>query len=183
MQNKLIDRIAHQKKIPIIGKGTQIDINKKFERLIKENYRIVEITLRSEDALEAALDLKEKNPNISIGLGSIKSLSELEKVSKLGFEFYVSPGINSKMMEYAKTNTINYIPGVSTPSEIMTAIESNYNLLKFFHAEQNGGFKTIKFFNEIFINVKFIPTGGINNDNYNDYIKAENVIAVGSTSF
>ncbi len=183
MQNKLLDQIAHQKKLPIIGKGSKQDIEKKFQRLINEDYSIIEITLRSQDALDTALKLKQYNPNIKIGLGSIKSLSELEKVTKLGFEFYVSPGTNLKMMEYAKKNLINYIPGVSTPSEIMSAIELNYNLLKFFHSEQNGGVKTIKFLGEIFSNVSFIPTGGINKDNYKAYIDVANVIAVGSTSF
>ncbi len=183
MHYKLADQLALQKKLPIIGKGNQIDIEEKFQRLLHEDYKIIEITLRSEEALESASKLKEKYPNIKIGLGSIKSLSQLKIVSKLAFEFYVSPGINLKMMEYAKANKIDYIPGVSSPSEIMTAIESNFNLLKFFHAEQNGGVKTVNFLTEIFDGIKFIPTGGINNNNYDSYINIKNVLAVGSTSF
>ncbi len=183
MQSNLLKQIVSQKKIPIIGKGSAKDIEEKFKRLINENYNIIEITLRSNEALDVALKLKQKNPNITIGLGSINSLSELETVSKLGFEFFVSPGTNQRMMEFSKKNSISYIPGASTPSEILTAIELNFNLLKFFHAEQNGGVKTLQLLKEIFNDINFIPTGGINNENYDSYIKIKNVIAVGSTSF
>ena len=183
MQSNLFKQIKSQKKIPIIGKGSFKDIEEKFERLISEGYGIIEITLRSAEALDAALKLKQKNPNVKIGLGSIKTLSELEKVSKLGFEFFVSPGTNLKMLEYSVENSIYYIPGVSNPSEILTAIEFNFNLLKFFHSEQNGGVNTLNFLKEIFSDISFIPTGGINSENYNSYIKLTNVIAVGSTNF
>ena len=75
-----------------------------------------------------------------------------------------------------------FIPGVSTPSEILTAIEYDCNILKYFHAEKNGGAKSLRFLEEIFNEIKFIPTGGINNENKGNYLALNNVLAVGSTN-
>ena len=127
--------------------------------------------------------VKKKYPDIAIGLGSIKSIEELTEVSNYKFNFYISPGINEKMLEFSNSKALNFIPGISTPSEIMKGIEYEYDILKFFHAEKNGGINTLRFFNDIFQKILFIPTGGINAQNYNLYLKESNVIGVGSTSF
>jgi 2-dehydro-3-deoxyphosphogluconate aldolase/(4S)-4-hydroxy-2-oxoglutarate aldolase len=177
---KLIEK---QKTIPIIGKGNSSEIINKFNRLVLDKYNVIEITLRSDEALETAIRLKDQNPNINIGLGSIKSLPMLEKVFELNFDFYISPGINQKMLEFSKKNNILFIPGVSTCSEILTAIEFNFKLLKYFHAEKNGGPNSLKFLDEIFNEISFIPTGGIHRENMDSYFAIDNVIAVGSTSF
>ena len=183
MQTDIIKLIELQKKIPIIGKGNSYEIINKFKKLILEKYNVIEITLRSDEALETAKNLKKENPNIGIGIGSIKSLSMLEEVVKSKFDFYVSPGINKKMLEFSKKNNILFVPGVATPSEILTAIEYEYKLLKYFHAEKNGGINSLNFLGEIFNEIKFIPTGGINHENMDSYLALNNVIAVGSTSF
>ena len=183
MSSKIIKLIENQKKIPIIGKGTSIDIKNKFNRLVLNKYSVIEITLRSDEALETSIELKNQNPDINIGLGSIKSLSVLKEVAKLKFDFYISPGINKQMLDFANKNDILFIPGVSTPSEILTAIEHDCKLLKYFHAEKNGGANSLKFLEEIFNDIRFIPTGGISGENMDDYFALDNVIAVGSTNF
>ena len=183
MQTDIIKLIELQKKIPIIGKGNSNEITNKFKKLIQEKYNVIEITLRSDEALETAKNLKKDNPNIYIGIGSIKSLSMLEEVVNSKFDFYVSPGISEKMLEFSIKNNILFVPGVATPSEILTAIEYDYKLLKYFHAEKNGGINSLNFLGEIFNEIKFIPTGGINQENMDSYLALNNVIAVGSTSF
>ena len=182
MSTEILKLIANQKILPIIGKGSSLDIIDKFNRLLLEKYKVIEITLRSHDALETAIKLKEQNPNINIGLGSIKSLKVFEEVTKFKFDFYVSPGTNIKMLDFAMKNQLLFIPGVSTPSEILTAIEYDCNILKYFHAEKNGGAKSLNFLDEIFNEIKFVPTGGINNENKDNYLALNNVIAVGSTN-
>ena len=182
MKIELIESIKKQKILPIIGKGSEIEITNKFNRLVSDKFNIIEITLRSEVALKTAIKLKKQNPNIKIGLGSIKSLSVFEEVAKSKFDFYISPGINNKFLEFSKNNNINFLPGVSTPSEILTAIEYNFKILKYFHSEKNGGSKSLKFLDEIFNDIKFIPTGGINRENMSSYFELNNVLAIGSTS-
>ena len=183
MQTDLIKKIKNQKKIPIIGKGKTNDILDKVNSLVAQEYKIIEITLRSDSALETSIEIKKKYPNLIIGVGSVKSILQLKEVSKYKFDFYISPGINENMLDFSNSNNLNFIPGISTPSEIMKGIEFNYKILKFFHAERNGGTSTLNFFNEIFRDTLFVPTGGINIENYNSYLQLKNVLAVGSTSF
>jgi len=183
MQSDFIKEIQRQKKIPIIGSGKPSDIFDKVAILISQEYKIIEITLRSDSALETSVEIKNKYPNLIIGLGSIKSITQLQEVSKYNFNFYISPGINEKMLDFSNTKDLNFIPGISTSSEIMKGIEYDYNILKFFHSEKNGGTSTLKFFNEIFRDILFIPTGGVNKDNCDSYLQENNVLAVGSTSF
>ncbi len=183
MKDKLIEKIRQQKKIPILGKLSSSDIVNTFNKLIKANFEIIEITLRTEDALETAIRMKENFPKAIIGIGSIRSLDVLKEVSKYNFDFYVSPGINLNLLDYSSEKKLNYIPGVSTPSEIMTAIEYDKTVVKYFHAEKNGGIKSLEFLYEVFENIKFIPTGGITLENYAAYLKLPNVICVGSTKF
>ena len=183
MQSKFLNKLNSQKKIPIIGKGSNQEISNKFDRLIKEKFEIIEITLRTDEALGMALKIKEQNPKAIIGLGSIKSLNMLKEVSNLNFDFYISPGINKELLDFSNSKNLNFIPGVSTPSEIMTAIQCGNNILKFFHAEKNGGVKSLEFLHDIFDDIKFIPTGGINKENFKFYLDLANVIAVGSTGF
>ena len=183
MQSDLTNKIQRQKKIPIIGSGKPSEIFDKVAILVAQEYKIIEITLRSDSALETSVEIKNKYPNLIIGLGSIKSITQLQEVSKYNFNFYVSPGINEKMLDFSNTNDLNFIPGISTPSEIIKGIEYDYNILKFFHSEKNGGISTLNFFSEIFRDILFIPTGGVNKVNCDLYLQENNVLAVGSTSF
>ncbi len=183
MKSDFINLIKEQKKIPIIGKGSEEEIKNKIIEYIDDSFKIIEITLRSKNALKVAIDTKEKYTDLLIGLGSIISSEQLNMVSKYNFDFYVSPGINPTMLEIAEDKNLNYIPGISTSSEIITGIAKNYNLFKFFPAELSGGIKLLQSYSDIFSEIKFIPTGGINNTNFNSYIELQNVIAVGSTKF
>ena len=183
MDSKIIKKIKLQKKIPIIGKSLPSEIENSFSKLINANFEIIEITLRTKQALEVAVMMKERFPSAIIGIGSITSLNILKEAAKYNFDFYVSPGLNYQILDFTMNNNLNFIPGVSTPTEIMMAIEYEKTILKYFHAEKNGGTKSLELIYDIFEDIKFIPTGGITLQNYEAYLKLPNVISVGSTKF
>ena len=183
MDSKIIKKIKLQKKIPIIGKSLPSEIENSFSKLINAKFEIIEITLRTKQALEVAVMMKERFPSAIIGIGSITSLNILKEAAKYNFDFYVSPGLNYQILDFTMNNNLNFIPGVSTPSEIMMAIEYKKTILKYFHAEKNGGTKSLELIYDIFEDIKFIPTGGITLQNYEAYLKLPNVISVGSTKF
>lgn len=93
----------------------------------------------------------------------------------------ISPGLTIKLLEYAKKKDMPLIPGVSSSSEVMQALELGYNALKFFPAEYCGGVKLLNAFNGPFKGVKFCPTGGISADNMHSYLNLENVLCVGGS--
>ena len=107
----------------------------------------------------------------------------VQLVANQGNFFERVVALNKELLNFSNSKNLNFIPGVSTPSEIMTAIECGNTLLKFFHSERSGGVKSLEFLFDIFNDIKFIPTGGINMGNYKSYLDLPNVLAVGSTSF
>ena len=181
--NDLISLIKKNNQIPIIGKGSNQEIEEKFYKLVSKNYKVIEITLRSENALDLAIYFKKKFPDLFLGIGSINTLKQLKNLIKEDFKFYISPGYTIDILKFVNSEKINFIPGVSTSSEIMDCLNYDIKLLKFFHSENNGGVKTLNQFKDVFYDVIFIPTGGINHMNKDSYLKLDNVLGVGSTSF
>ena len=181
MYKKFLKKIGIAKIIPIIGNDEQKIINQKVRKIESKKIKVIEITLRNDNALELAINIKKKYPKILVGVGTILNKEQFKEVAKYNFDFYVSPGTIIEMLDYAKTNRLIFIPGVITPSEVMIANSYKFEILKFFRAEKNGGISTLKIFQELFRTVLFIPSGGINKNNYKNYLNLKNVIAVGST--
>ena len=98
-----------------------------------------------------------------------------------GADFIVMPGFNEKVVKFCKKKNVLCVPGVLTPTEITKAINCGCEILKLFPAEISGGVKYLKAVSAPFPSVKFIPTGGINQNNYKDYLEQKNVLAVGGS--
>ncbi len=178
---KVIKKIEQYKIIPVIT----IENDKKAiplgEALLKGGLPIAEITFRTEQALNSIKILKENFPEILIGAGTILKVEQIQSAYDAGAEFIVSPGFNPTTVDYCLKNDIIIIPGVNNPSFIEWGLEKGLNLFKFFPAELSGGIKMLQAFAGPFSDVKFIPTGGINEINLIDYLRQENVIACGGS--
>jgi len=178
---KVIKKIEQYKIIPVIT----IENDKKAiplgEALLKGGLPIAEITFRTEQALNSIKILKENFPEILIGAGTILKVEQIQSAYDAGAEFIVSPGFNPTTVDYCLKNDIIIIPGVNNPSFIEWGLEKGLDLFKFFPAELSGGIKMLQAFAGPFSDVKFIPTGGINEINLIDYLRQENVIACGGS--
>ncbi|MGQ4874056.1 MAG: bifunctional 4-hydroxy-2-oxoglutarate aldolase/2-dehydro-3-deoxy-phosphogluconate aldolase [Promethearchaeia archaeon] len=176
-----MQKIEQYKIIPVIT----IENDKKAiplgEALLKGGLPIAEITFRTEQALNSIKILKENFPEILIGAGTILKVEQIQSAYDAGAEFIVSPGFNPTTVDYCLKNDIIIIPGVNNPSFIEWGLEKGLDLFKFFPAELSGGIKMLQAFAGPFSDVKFIPTGGINEINLIDYLKQKNVIACGGS--
>ncbi len=185
MQNKIQDKVLEVLQIspivPVVVVEDLKDAVPLAQSLVEGGIPIIEITLRSNCALEA-IELIAKNvPKMRVGAGTILNSNQLEQAQNRGAEFLISPGLTPSLLEYAKKKDMPLIPGVSSSSEVMQALELGYNALKFFPAEYCGGVKLLNAFNGPFKGVKFCPTGGISVDNMHAYLKLENVLCVGGS--
>ena len=140
-----------------------------------------EVTLRTSCALDAIQKIKSTMPDCITGAGTITSPDQIESVLNAGADFAVSPGATPALLKEAKHQNLALIPGVSTPSDIIQAIEHGYSLLKFFPAEQSGGISMLKALSGPFPDVRFCPTGGIGLHNAQDYLALANVVAIGGS--
>ncbi|MFP5989384.1 bifunctional 4-hydroxy-2-oxoglutarate aldolase/2-dehydro-3-deoxy-phosphogluconate aldolase [Helicobacter pylori] len=181
MQDKIIEVLQISPIVPVVVIEDLNDAVPLAQSLIEGGIPIIEVTLRSSCALEA-IELIAKNvPKMRVGAGTILNLTQLEQAQNRGAEFLISPGLTIKLLEHAKKKTMPLIPGVSSSSEVMQALELGYNALKFFPAEYCGGVKLLNAFNGPFKGVKFCPTGGISADNMRSYLNLENVLCVGGS--
>ncbi len=181
MQDRIIEVLQISPIVPVVVIENIKDAVPLAQSLVEGGIHIIEVTLRSSCALEA-IELIAKNvPKMRVGAGTILNPTQLEQAQNRGAEFLISPGLTIKLLEYAKKKDMPLIPGVSSSSEVMQALELGYNALKFFPAEYCGGVKLLNAFNGPFKGVKFCPTGGISTDNMRSYLNLENVLCVGGS--
>lgn len=181
MQDKIMEILQISPIVPVVVIENIKDAVPLAQSLIEGGIPIIEVTLRSSCALEA-IELIAKNvPKMRVGAGTILNLTQLEQAQNRGAEFLISPGLTIKLLEHAKKKDMPLIPGVSSSSEVMQALELGYSALKFFPAEYCGGVKLLNAFNGPFKGVKFCPTGGISADNMRSYLNLENVLCVGGS--
>ncbi|GAB0029066.1 bifunctional 4-hydroxy-2-oxoglutarate aldolase/2-dehydro-3-deoxy-phosphogluconate aldolase [Helicobacter pylori] len=181
MQDKIIEILQISPIVPVVVIEDIKDAVPLAQSLIEGGIQIIEVTLRSSCALEA-IELIAKNvPKMHVGAGTILNPTQLEQAQNRGAEFLISPGLTIKLLEHAKKKDMPLIPGVSSSSEVMQALELGYSALKFFPAEYCGGVKLLNAFNGPFKGVKFCPTGGISADNMHSYLNLENVLCVGGS--
>ncbi|MGL2574491.1 bifunctional 4-hydroxy-2-oxoglutarate aldolase/2-dehydro-3-deoxy-phosphogluconate aldolase [Helicobacter pylori] len=181
MQDKIIEVLQISPIVPVVVIENIKDAVPLAQSLIEGGIPIIEVTLRSSCALEAIEFIAKNVPKMHVGAGTILNLTQLEQAQNRGAEFLISPGLTIKLLEHAKKKDMPLIPGVSSSSEVMQALELGYNALKFFPAEYCGGVKLLNAFNGPFKGVKFCPTGGISADNMRSYLALENVLCVGGS--
>ncbi|EQL66990.1 ketohydroxyglutarate aldolase [Helicobacter pylori FD703] len=181
MQDKIIEVLQISPIVPVVVIENIKDAVPLAQSLIEGGIPIIEVTLRSSCALEAIELIAKNAPKMRVGAGTILNPAQLEQAQNRGAEFLISPGLTIKLLEYAKKKDMPLIPGVSSSSEVMQALELGYSALKFFPAEYCGGVKLLNAFNGPFKGVKFCPTGGISADNVRSYLDLENVLCVGGS--
>lgn len=147
--------------------------------LCKGGIPIAEVTFRTAAAKDAIQAMAENVPEILVGAGTIHSVEQAKAAVAAGAKFIVSAGINADVVRWCIDNSIDVFPGCACPSDIETAISLGLKTVKFFPAESYGGVKTLKAFSGPYYDMKFMPTGGINENNVNDYLALDGVIACG----
>jgi 2-dehydro-3-deoxyphosphogluconate aldolase/(4S)-4-hydroxy-2-oxoglutarate aldolase len=152
------------------------------ELLLKYNVNVIEITLRTEKAFDCIKAIKNEFKNSIVGAGSVLKTSDFAKASDCGAVFAVSPCFDESLCDEAKRINLPYIPGVATPSEIYKASKYS-NIVKIFPAALLGGIEYIKAVTAPFKMFDFdlMPTGGIDNINYKEFLKVEKVTSCGLT--
>lgn len=149
--------------------------------LVEGGLKTLEITLRTDAALDAIKAMTDEIDGAVIGAGTILSARDYAAAEKAGAEFIVSPGINGDILDAADDSDVPLLPGTATASEVLSLREEGYRVMKFFPAEQAGGAPYLKALSSPIPDVMFCPTGGISLANAPDYLKLPNVICVGGS--
>lgn len=149
--------------------------------LVDGGLTTLEITLRTDCALEAISVIANEVENAVVGAGTVCSASQLRDAVNAGAQFIVSPGSSDALFTTADTLSVPLVPGAVTASEVMRVQDAGLPVAKFFPASTAGGAAAIKALQAPFSEMLFVPTGGINPGNLGDYLCLDNVPAVGGS--
>lgn len=150
-----------------------------------KNYGIgcAEITFRTACAAEAIAYAVKNYPDMSIGAGTVINAEQCNAALDAGAQFIVSPGLSVAVAKICNEKGVPYYPGCVTPTEIMQALELGITTVKFFPANIYGGLKALKALSGPFPQVKFIPTGGVDRSNIDEFLAFDKVAAIGGSFF
>ena len=178
---ELTTSLAAAKVIPVMVIN-QLDGIEDYARALADNgMNVLEITLRTEHALEAVTRIKAATPDLCVGTGTNNSIFDFDRSMDAGADFLVSPGATNEMLTYAAEKQLPLLPGVATASEALQAMAAGFTFMKLFPAEAVGGIKLLKSLAGPLADARFCPTGGINGTNANDYLALKNVVCVGGS--
>jgi Entner-Doudoroff aldolase len=177
----IIDKIKNLKIVPVAVIENSNHALHLAKALIDAGLPIIEITFRTDAAAKSISIIKKEYPEMLVGAGTVLKIDQVKEAVKSGSEFIVTPGFNPTVVDYCIENNIIIIPGLNAPSFIEWGLERGLDFFKFFPADLSGGFKMIKLLSGPYPNVRFMPTGGINDETLADYLKLDNVIACGGS--
>jgi 2-dehydro-3-deoxyphosphogluconate aldolase/(4S)-4-hydroxy-2-oxoglutarate aldolase len=151
------------------------------EALLRGGVATMEVTFRTRAARKSLERIAQRVPSMLLGAGTVLSVEQVGQALDAGAKYIVSPGLNPKVVDFCQANGVPVTPGVATPTEIETAIDLGLDIVKFFPAEAAGGLPYLKAMSAPYGQVRFIPTGGINESNLLAYLKTPSVLACGGS--
>ncbi|EGQ9160785.1 bifunctional 4-hydroxy-2-oxoglutarate aldolase/2-dehydro-3-deoxy-phosphogluconate aldolase [Vibrio parahaemolyticus] len=175
------EQLKALKVIPVIAIDKAEDIIPLGKILAENGLPAAEITFRSAAAAEAIRLLRETQPDMLIGAGTVLNREQAIAAKEAGATFIVSPGFNPNTVKACQEIGIDIVPGVNNPSTVEAALEMGLTTLKFFPAEASGGINLVKSLLAPYTDIELMPTGGINPANIKDYLAIPRVLACGGT--
>ena len=140
-----------------------------------------EVTFRTQAAKESIRLMAEEYPDMLVGAGTVLTTTQVDEAMEAGAKFIVSPGFDPEIVDYCQEKGIEIFPGCVSPSEVAQAVKKGLKVVKFFSAEQAGGIDMIKAMAVPYHELKFMPTGGINPNNLEKYLKFDKILCCGGS--
>lgn len=172
-----------EKFVPVVVIKELSETDKILTALKNHGINCAEITFRTACAAEAIAYACKQYPDMSIGAGTVINAEQCNAALEAGAQFIVSPGLSVAVAKICNEKNIPYYPGCVTPTEIMQALELGITTVKFFPANVYGGLKALKALSAPFPQVKFIPTGGVDRSNIDEFLAFDKIAAIGGSFF
>ena len=167
--------------VPVIAIDDAADAAPLAQALCEGGLPCAEVTFRTAAAAEAIANMTKAFPNMLVGAGTVLTCEQVDRAVAAGAKFIVSPGLNPETVKHCQEIGIPVCPGTSNPSDIEVALSLGLKTVKFFPAEAAGGLKYIKSIAAPYVDVTFMPTGGVNEKNLLDYLSFKKIICCGGS--
>ncbi len=177
----MLEKIKQLKIVPVVVIKELSDAEPTLQALVDGGLPVAEITFRTACAADAIKLACEKFPEMLVGAGTVINAQQCKGAIEAGAKFIVGPGFSAEVAEVCQAKGVLYLPGCVTPTEIIAAISHGIEIVKFFPCSNYGGLATIKALSAPFPQLKFLPTGGIDESNVLDYLAFDKIIACGGS--
>lgn len=177
----ITEQIQNLAVVPVVVLEDTEDALPLAKALCEGGLPCAEVTFRTDAAEESIKIMTEVFPDMLVGAGTVLTAEQVDQAVKVGAKFIVSPGFDPEIVDYCISNDIPVFPGCITPSEVAQAVKRGLKVIKFFPAEQFGGIAAIKALAAPYTDIKFMPTGGINPKNLENYLSNDKIIACGGS--
>lgn len=167
--------------VPVVVLEKVEDAAPMAHALMRAGMESAEVTFRTACAAECIRAMREAEPAMCVGAGTVLTCEQVDQAREAGAQFIVSPGYSNDVVEHCIELALPVLPGCVTPSDITSAIEHGLHVTKFFPAAQYGGLATIKALAAPFVGHRFMPTGGVNTGNVEEYLSCPAIAACGGT--
>ena len=181
-QNNIRKLLSNHPIIPVVKIESINEVIPYINNLISQDIYCIEITLRTKCAIDAIKKAKQHFGNqFAVGVGTVINKTQISAVIDANVDFIVLPGVYTELKEPLEKSNIPFLPGVMTPSEIMQGASFGWNTFKLFPANLVEGINGVKTFAKVFPDIKFCPTGGVDKQNYLEFLAEESVLSVGGS--
>lgn len=177
----ITEQIQNLAVVPVVVLEDTEDALPLAKALCEGGLPCAEVTFRTDAAEESIKIMTEAFPDMLVGAGTVLTAEQVDQAVKAGAKFIVSPGFDPEIVDYCILKDIPVFPGCITPSEVAQAVKRGLKVIKFFPAEQFGGIAAIKALAAPYTDIKFMPTGGINPKNLENYLSDDKIIACGGS--
>ncbi len=167
--------------MPVLVIDEVVDAVPLARALVDNGVRVLEVTLRTPNAMSVIACLAEAVPEAVVGAGTVTTPEQLAAVERAGARFAVSPGLTPRLTAAARASSLPLLPGVMTTSEAMCAAEAGFTRLKLFPSQQAGGVGMLKAIHGPLPELRFCPTGGVSLENAPEFLALPNVMCVGGS--
>jgi len=181
VMNKILEELCGYHIIPVVVLNRAQDAKPLAKALCEGGLKCAEVTFRTEAAEESIRIMASEYPDMMVGAGTVLTIEQVDRAVNAGARFIVSPGFDPEIVDYCIQKDIPVVPGCMTPSEVAQGVKRGLEVLKFFPAEQAGGIAMIKAMSAPYTSVRFMPTGGINAKNLEQYLSFGKIAACGGS--
>lgn len=179
--DEVLERIHELGIVPVVVLNDAKDAAPLAKALCDGGLPCAEVTFRTAAAEESIRIMSEQFPEMLVGAGTVLTKEQVDRAVSAGAKFIVSPGLNPEIVKYCVDKGILITPGCANPSDVEQALAYGLDVVKFFPAEPAGGLKMIKAMAAPYVGVKFMPTGGINQNNVREYLAYDRILACGGS--
>lgn len=170
-KTQILEKIRETRIIPVVRTKSQDEAKGVIEAVLNGGINVLEITMTTPNAIGLIEDcVKKYDDEVIVGAGTVVDLEAAKQCFAAGVQFIVSPMFDEETVKFCNQNQIIIMPGALTPTEIFNAHKKGADVVKVFPVSSMGGVPHLKAIKSVFPNIKIIPTGGVNLENYNEYL-------------